>query len=95
LKEKYELKDATTTLQEVFARSVLSREYGNAKIATHELQAVMRRGTPTKIKIKIYQTQQYVKRNKSPPLLVSKHNFVVIWQDKNMQEKYCLVLHLP
>ena len=46
LKEKYQFKDATTTLQEVFARSVLSREYGNAKIATHELQDVMRRGTP-------------------------------------------------
>ena len=46
LKEKYQFKDATTTLQEVFARSVLSREYGNAKIATHELQAIMRRGTP-------------------------------------------------
>ena len=24
----------------------MSREYGNAKIATHELQAIMRRGTP-------------------------------------------------
>ena len=46
LKEKYQFKDATTTLQEVSARSLSSREYGNAKIATHELQAIMRRGTP-------------------------------------------------
>jgi hypothetical protein len=46
LKEKYQFKDATTTLQEVFAQSVSSRNYANTKIATHELQAVMRRGTP-------------------------------------------------
>ena len=40
------LDQGATKLQEVSARSVLSREYGNAKIAAHELQAVMRRGTP-------------------------------------------------
>jgi hypothetical protein len=44
--QKYKLDDATRKLQEVSVRSVLSREYGNAKIATYELQAVMRRGTP-------------------------------------------------
>ena len=46
LKQKMELDQGATKLQEVSARSVLSRKYGNAKIATHELQAVMRRGTP-------------------------------------------------
>jgi len=45
LLQKYNLDDATRKLQEVSARSVVSRTYGNAKIATHELQAVMRRGT--------------------------------------------------
>ena len=43
--QKYKLDDATIKLQEVSARSVLSKNYGNAKIAMHELQAVMRRGT--------------------------------------------------
>jgi len=42
--EKYKLNDATIKFQEVSERSVLSREYGNTKIATHELQNVMRRG---------------------------------------------------
>jgi hypothetical protein len=42
--EKYKLDDATRKLQQVSGRSVLSRHYGDAKIATHELQDVMRRG---------------------------------------------------
>ena len=46
LTQKMPLDQGATKLQEVSARSVLSREYGNVKIATHELQAVMRRGTP-------------------------------------------------
>ena len=40
------LDQGASKLQGVVARSFLSEKYGNAKIATHELQAVMRRGTP-------------------------------------------------
>ena len=46
LKQKMGLDQGATKLQEVVARSFLSEKYGNAKIAAHELQAVMRRGTP-------------------------------------------------
>jgi hypothetical protein len=42
--EKYKLDDATRKLQEKSARSVLSKDYRNTKIATYELQDVMRRG---------------------------------------------------
>jgi hypothetical protein len=41
LTQKMPLDQGATTLQEVSVRSVLSREYRNAKIATHELQTVM------------------------------------------------------
>jgi hypothetical protein len=44
LKEKYVLSQSTSKLQDVSARSVLSRDYRNTKIAVHELQDVMRRG---------------------------------------------------
>jgi hypothetical protein len=44
----------------------LSRNYGNAKIATHELQAVMRRGTPAnKYQDLLITSRQQEKRNSS------------------------------